>query len=492
MELSVNHELAECYRSQIRSDGVTEMNARNIILIWPYVDVAKHFMPMAFGYLKSNTDSSRFDISVINCTLLRMRSEDPRLKEELQKRKPDVVGVSSRSMFFDEALALFRLVKSVCPGTVTVYGGPHATCYAQKVMANSEIDFVFRGEAELAFQPFLEELEKTAPDFSSVPGLTYRETGGRVRSNEIAYIESLDSIRIPDYDLMNIQEYARQGLLYETPASVKLSAPVLLTRGCPYRCAYCSASIINGPVIRKHSIEYAVDWVEHLYCEKGVRWINVIDDNFTFDVCYAKDFCEAIIRRGFKDLRFGSPNGIRMERGSKELWTLMKKAGWERLLIAPESGSKRVLKLMRKKLDIELIPGIVDDIRSTGLEVTGLFMVGYPNETIEDIKETVALIRKTRFDFLSIGKFNPLPGTPVYDELVASGEIPDTFLPGSNGDVELRAYTPKDLAQFNFAWLILRENILLKLRHPGPLLRTKDPFGKLWKLARSTLAFMRK
>ena len=458
---------------------VVVMNIRNILLIWPYVDCDRHFMPMAFGYLKSNTDSSRFDISIVNCTLLGWKSDDPRLKAELIKRNPDVVGISSRSMFFQEVLALFRLVKSVTPQTITVYGGPHATCYAEKVMTNREIDFVFRGEAELSFSLFLEQLGKPVPDFSPVAGLGYREADGGLKLNQTAYAESLDTVRIPDYDAMEIREYARQGLLYETPASVSLSAPVMLTRGCPYRCAYCSAAIINGPVIRKHSIAYAVDWVTGLYRDKGVRWINVIDDNFTFDDRYARDFCEAVIKQGLRDLRFGSPNGIRLERGSKELWTLMKKAGWESLVVAPESGSKRVLRLMRKKLDPDIVPGIVDEIKSAGLMVRGFFIVGYPGETIEDIKETARLIRKTRFDSLSITQFQPLPGTPVFDDLVEKQEIEDNFLPRSYGDAEGRAYTPKELANFDFAWFIMKENMLLKLRHPGSLSRMANPLGKL-------------
>jgi hypothetical protein len=143
----------------------------------------------------------------------------------------------------------------------------------------------------------------------------------------------------------------------------------------------------------------------------------------------------------------------------------MKQAGWKSLIIAPESGSQRVLKLMKKHLDLSLVPPAVKDIKKAGLTVQGLFLIGYPGETLEDVKKTSEFIKKCRFNFIFLNVFQPLPGTPVYQELVAKGEIQDGLLP-NNYSEGTRSYVTKDLVGFNFPFFVLKTYVLLALRDP--------------------------
>jgi anaerobic magnesium-protoporphyrin IX monomethyl ester cyclase len=419
-------------------------------------------MPISLAYLIGNLDKTKYAVDVIDCVL--DEYDTKKIIRRILHFKPDVVGFSSWSVNFPESLETVKAVKKAMPQTPIIMGGPHATCYPDSVLRHPEIDFIFRGEAELAFPVFLEELNEKNPKWSKVPGLIYRTKGGRVRKNPHSLIQDLDEIKYPDYDAIRLEDYLKKG--YRLISSYKRNVPIITTRGCPYGCAYCSASIINGRVIRRHSLPYLIRFIHTLYDDKGIRSFSILDDNFTFDTTYAKDFCRSIIRLGLKKVEFCTTNGIRMQRGDKELWYLMKRAGWRIVIVAPESGSTRVLRLMRKGLSPRIVPKIVSQIKESGLRVTANFIIGFPGETPHDVDKTFALIKKANIDFANIHFFQPLPGTPIYDELVLRKEIPEDFIPG-NYEKGNTPYITGSLNGFNFSRFYYKVVIYTLLRNPS-------------------------
>ncbi|MCX6907767.1 MAG: radical SAM protein, partial [Verrucomicrobia bacterium] len=363
-----------------------------------------------------------------------------------------------------EGVRVLQRAKSAVPKAVTLMGGPHPTCYPDFTLEQTPaIDYLLTGEAELSFPVFADELQKKEPDWSKVRGLVWRDTNGKIAKTPIALEENLDLIEMPDYDATRLTEYIQRGYRYNT--AHKLNAPIWFTRGCPYRCGFCSAPKQNGRMVRSHTIDYMVRWVKKLYYEKNIRLFNIIDDGFTTDMKMAKEFCRTMIGLNLPGLRFSTPNGIRAQRTDPELLGLMKQAGWEFVCVAPESGSRRTLKRMNKGIDIDAFPAKVAEIKAAGLKVHGFFIVGYPGETIEDIAETSKLVRKCKFNLVFISNFQPLPGTPIYDELVQAGEIPNGLLPRNYSDGE-RVYTPSELKNFNFPFFVLKEYLWQALSQP--------------------------
>lgn len=436
----------------------------NVALIWPDGIDDRDCIPLSLAYLVSNADKEKYNIKIFDCVLKRMRSSSPVLEQEIVNFKPQIVGISSYSINFPIALEILKLVKSINPSTTTIMGGPHATCYPEKTLEHREVDFVFRGEGEIGFQQFLDQHFKEKPDWTNIPGLVFRNINGEYIDNGVAIIDCLDDVNIPEYDAIDLNGYFNKKM-YRPVARMRRTAPIVATRGCPYKCAFCAAPLINGKRVRRHSINYLTEWVKYLYSVKNVRCISIIDDNFTFDIEFAKLFCEEIIDMQFKNLRFETPNGIRMEKGNSELWTLMKRAGWRSLTIAPESGSKKTLNRMKKGLNPDIVPEVVSDIRKAGLKVHGFFIVGYPGENKEDIYQTVRLIKKTKFNSVNLFNFQPLPGTAIYNELVQNGEISSDFLP-QQYSLGRRTFTPVELKDFNFNKLIFKQQLLSALRNP--------------------------
>ncbi len=451
------------------------MSDLNIAMVWPKGFEFDQVMPLPLGYLKSNIDNERYDAKIFDCVLRDEDSKSVQLRSDLKEFNPDIVCVSCYSHTYEEALRILRLAKSINPRITTVIGGVHVTAYPDKTMENDTVDFLFRGEAELSFSVFLEELCKEKPDWSRVKGLTYREDSEGYVQNDMDGENCLDKIKIPDYEAIDLDAYISKGYRLNSPKD-KRNAPVWFTRGCPYRCQYCSAPMLNGKKVRVHTVEYMVEWVKYLYYRKNIRWISILDDNFTFHVKYAKEFCRAMIDLDLKDLCFGTPNGIRMERGDSELWSLMRQAGWRSVVIAPESGSEHTLGLMKKDLDLEALPRIVKDIRSSGLKVHAFFIVGYPGETLDDINQTAEIIRKIKFNWVGIHAFQPLPGTPIFDDLVKASELSDKFLPRNvlNGKI---VYKAKELRDFNLAKFSLKVYSRMMLADPSNIPYILTCFG---------------
>ena len=431
-----------------------------ISLIHPHGCAMNTFLPLSLAYLKSCLNDSEFDVKIIDCTLKDIPSESDEFKKILLDYNPNIVAVSTLSHTFQEALNVIKISKSILKNVITIIGGAHATTYYKETIKNKEIDYAFRGEGEESFPIFVRKVMNNE-DVSHLPGLVVKNND-EICENGIASIEDLDEVRLPDYDSIDLNEYYRQGYRYNTKESH--NAPIWLTRGCPYRCQFCAAPQLNGRIIRKHSVEYGIEWIKFLYYKKDVRWINIIDDNFTFHVKYAKEFCRAIIDLGLKDLKFSTPNGIRMQRGDSELWNLMKKSGWSNLVIAPESGSYNVLERMKKDLNLEKLPKIVDDIKSAGIGVKAFFIVGYPGETKTDLMDTRKFILKNNFDNILFNMYRPIPGTPIYDEQVADGSITSQFLP-TYAQINSNYLTPT-LKDVNLQLFLINTFLLFWLKKP--------------------------
>tara|TARA_B100001964_G_scaffold192152_1_gene214755 strand:+ start:4682 stop:6106 length:1425 start_codon:yes stop_codon:yes gene_type:complete len=434
----------------------------NIALVWPKGFMTNAVIPLSLGYLKSNINK-KHTVKIVDFSLDNISSNSPCLETMIKDFNPRIVGISCWSITYKEAISILEKVKLINKNILTAIGGVDATLRLNTIIKNKNIDFVFRGEADLSFPEFVEEVQKEKPDLSNISGLTYRSGNGGCINNEIVYEKGLDKIKIPDYDAIRLDDYIKRGYKYNTE-DIR-NAPIWVTRGCPYRCNFCSAPKQNGVRLRSHSIEYMVKWVKFLYYEKSIRTLNIIDDNFTLELNYAKEFCKAVIKLNLKDLHFATPNGIRIQRTDKELFYLMKQAGWQSITIAPESGSIKTLKRMKKEIDLKIVPDKIQEIKKTGLKVIGFFMVGYPGETEADLKVTAKFIRKCKFDFFFLFNFQPLPGTPIYDELVKSGEIPSDFLPGEYAYADLLCI-PKELKNFNFSLFRLKEYLYLAFTNP--------------------------
>ena len=243
----------------------------------------------------------------------------------------------------------------------------------------------------------LKELEK---DLKSQEGLFYR-------------YKHADDFGEPDWESINPASYPKKmphGMIYK---SLPL-APIITTRGCPYSCIYCSAPITAGKRMRYRDPIKVVDGIEMLIKKYGVKEIQIEDDNFTLKRKHVISVCEEIIKRKIK-IDWCLPNGVRIDKLDPEMLRLMKKSGCYQMSLGIESANQRILDMIKKRLNKDLVRNVVNEVKKAGIQAVGFFIVGFPTETKKEISETIDFACSLNLDRANFTKATPLPGTELYD-----------------------------------------------------------------------------
>ena len=389
----------------------------NILLISPKYDsyvVAPH---LGLGYLSSCLKKKGHNVKVLDG-----------LREEISYDPKDwnLVGVTAMSTYFPECCKIVEEAKSF--GLKTIIGGPHIICDPEQSLIDSKADYAAAGEGERTMSQLAAGIE---PEL--VEGLVYWKDGKPIRSNPNLqhlikekkmyttkignqsrdFQIDIDDFGEPDWSSIDPRSYTKtvpHGMIYK---SLPL-APIITTRGCPYSCIYCSAPITAGKRMRYRDPVKVVDGIEMLIKNFGVKEIQIEDDNFTLKRTHTVAICEEIIKRNIK-INWGLPNGVRIDKLDPDLLRLMKKSGCYQMSLGIESANQRILDLIKKRLNKDLVRKTVQDIKNAGIEAVGFFMIGFPTETKSEIKETIDFACSLELDRANFTKATPLPGTELYN-----------------------------------------------------------------------------
>jgi anaerobic magnesium-protoporphyrin IX monomethyl ester cyclase len=433
-----------------------------VLLIKPS-NLSDHIQPsLGLGYLATQIRSDH-EVRIVDCMKDRLPGEQ--IIPVLEEFKPDLIGSQCYSMDLPSLKGLLMAVKNFNKEVVTIVGGAHATAAPEQTadfLGSELLDFVFVGEGEIGFPRFLKEMETSQnTDFNLVPGLAWR-INGKLMINPSEQTEDLDSLGMPAWDLIKPETYpfSPHGVVCKNFPT----APVMATRGCPHRCTFCSTA---GKKLRKRSKGLLLEEIELLYHKHGIREFHMVDDNFTMDMNYAKSFLHDLINKNIK-ASWATPNGVRLDRLDRELIELMKEAGFYSISVGIESGSERMRKKIRKGTDIEKVRKDLKKVYDIGgIDITGFFMLGFPGETSEDIEKTLKFSRELPLHRATFHSFIPLPGTELWREMEANGELENVdwnryfFWAGAYVP---RGLTHKDLKKYHrkaFLLFYLRPRIIL-------------------------------
>ncbi|MFQ5414388.1 MAG: B12-binding domain-containing radical SAM protein [Phycisphaerae bacterium] len=398
-----------------------------VLLAKPY-NLSDHIQPsLGLGYLAAQL-RRHHDVDIYDC--IKEDASPARVAEVAEAYRADLVGIQAYTFDTPKVKAILRAVKARCPEMLTTVGGAHMT--ADPVAAMRDFgpvcDYGFSGEGELHFPAMLGAIESKSGAFGSIPGAVWRD-GDAVRHNAPALVPDLDALGLPALELLRPDTYpeSQQGAFYEKFPI----CPLITTRGCPYKCTFCAAPFLSGRTLRHHSVEYVCRLIGLLYHRYNIREFHIVDDNFTMDIDYAKSVMRAILEMGL-DISIAMPNGIRMDYLDDELIELMKAAGVYIVSVAVESGNDHILRAMKKGTNMARIRRDIARIRRHKVDVAGFFIVGYPGETVETIRNTIRFARELDIQRAQFMTFVPLPGAPAYEKLVASGEIEGVAWEDSN------------------------------------------------------------
>ena len=397
-------------------------NKVKILLVAPYKEsylgLAK-FPPLGLGYLATALRKEGYqDVTILDC--LRDDIDRSGYKDYIKKNKPDIVGINSWSLAVNQINEILGITKEIDARIVTIIGGPHPSAVPLEAMGFfSSADFGFKGEAEIGLPMLVNKLsDKEKIDFKEIPGLIWKENQNWT-INEQVFHKDLDDFDQLSWDLIKPQEYAQPGSI--TSGSV---APIITTRGCPYLCTFCSPHIIAGRKVRCRSSKNIIQEIKLLKEKYGMKKIAIMDENFTFFKNHALSLCGDLIKEKL-NMKFFLPNGIRLDTLDDKLLQLMRKAGFTTsVAVGIESGSERILKMIRKHLKKESVREKIKLMRKNGFRPIGYFILGFPTETREEMYETLKFAKELK---LSRAAFSPLlllPETDIYKQLEKNGQLP--------------------------------------------------------------------
>lgn len=347
------------------------------------------------------------DIKVMDCAGVNMNQDG--LKKELGSFEPDIVGITSMTVTFPSALQTALVTKSICPSALTVLGGPHVTVMDIDTISRfAYVDVVVRGEGE---QTFLELARCVArgEKFHEVAGITFRKDGEIVRTPDRPFIQNLDELPYPAYQLFPMDKYRFMG---------KKVLPIMTSRGCPFRCAFCLASKMSGKQIRERNPKNVAEELEWLISTQGADGFTFHDETFTCDKKRVFEIFEELRNRKI-DLPWDCTT--RVDQISKNLLSKMKEANCQMVGFGVESNSPTVLKAMKKGTTVEQNEMAVKWAREVGLSFGVFLIIGYLGETMTTLKQSLDFVRRAEPDDILISFATPYPNTEFYDQVKDAG-----------------------------------------------------------------------
>ena len=379
----------------------------SVLLIYPFFKPRRdrsvfRFPPLGISYIAASLQQAGHSVHLVDCTFLDKKEALNRALET----QAEVVGIYAMVSMLDECLWFARQLRPTC--RLLVAGGPLPTCDPEPFL--NDFDVVVRGEGEQTMLELLQAYEETS-ELDKIAGIVYRKLGDEpaksklVSTPERAFTKTLDRIPFPARALLPNESYIRYG---KKKYGYSITT-VMSTRGCPFRCEFCS-NVVFGGSYRERSPENVVDEIVEVLA-LGYDRISFTDDVFTMKKGRVVKVCQEIRRRG---LKFNWECLGRVDALDTPTALDMKAAGCTRIFFGIESGEERILKLMNKKISTEQARRGVEAAHNAGLQVGAFFIIGYPGDTNETVLKTLRFANSLPLDYLGLSMPYPLPGTDLY------------------------------------------------------------------------------
>jgi len=391
-----------------------------VFLSTPPGRTTEKWPPLGLLYIASNNREERQD-EVVLCDAFCADLGPEELLARIVAARPDVVGLNCSTHTFLDAIKALEGVHRALPDCKVILGGYHATFATESILRSYPfVDYIIRGEAERPLVKLLGHMEEGTPP-SDVEGISYLKDGALVE-RPICLIEDLDALPFPERKLLGDLKYGytHRGI----PLTFGKFTTISSSRGCSFRCTYCSCAAFSQRKWRPRSPANVVEELESIYAD-GYESCVFVDDNFTHDPGRAERICDLI--RG-RRIRMQLYCEGRVDSASKELMRRMKGAGFNVMYFGAESGSERTLEYYKKHITPEKTAKAIANAKGAGMLVVTSYIVGAPVEGEEDMRQTIDFIRNSRPHAVQVNILDCMIGTGLWDDLCARGLIgPDDW-----------------------------------------------------------------
>jgi len=315
------------------------------------------------------------------------------------------VGITTMTPTIGSAIKIAKGIKKNDNSRFIFMGGAHVTALPEKTLEDvPEIDTVVIGEGEITTAIVIERI-KNKKNLKNVLGIAYREDGKIVVNSLRPIIKNLDSLPIPAYHLLPINKYRPY-----PPHGKKLPYMAVMTsRGCPFRCTFCSKPV-HGKIYRAKSSKAIIEEIKYIKERYGIKELLFYDDTFTLSRERIIKLCDEMIKN---EINIPWSCETRVNLVDRELLSKMKSAGCYIISYGVESGNQEILNIIKKDISIEQVKNAFKITRDLGIIIVSYFMLGCPGDTEQTMKQTIEFAKELDANFTQFSICTPFPGTEI-------------------------------------------------------------------------------
>jgi anaerobic magnesium-protoporphyrin IX monomethyl ester cyclase len=373
------------------------------------------------------------EVEALDCRAL--ACDDDSMLDEVKRRRPDVVFFGSMIPAAGGAAQLNRFhaamkrIKETAPGTLTVGGGLMYTAVPQQIMtANPQLDFALVGvfgDNEYTLCELLAELEKSAPDFANIRGLSFRKGEEIVLTPARPLIENLDALPMPAYDLFPMDRYCGYSVIPNYNESVT-------SRGCEGACHFCYEWWLVDPrnprdftSHRTRGGKKVADEMELLSKQYGVKALTFMDDDFSSDRQKMVDLVEELEKKQLEMSWFCLSRAQNLIRDA-DLIPRLRKVGLYQVLIGIDGGTDEEIAEARKgpmKVGVKELKELIEFLRKNDISTIATYLNGFWEDDEAKIRQRAKAVDEIDPDIIMLQLLNPIPGSPIYKKAMKDGVI---------------------------------------------------------------------
>ena len=368
--------------------------------------------------------------------LIQIGQSDEEISNMIRDFNPSVLGISVLfSNLLDSAYNIFKLAKKVNSKIVTIIGGNHVSNavkdYEYNIVAklpqlqdtiteleDENLDYAVIGESDHAFLKIVNNLGENK-SITELPGVVKKIGEKKFIINHPERINDISDLHAPARHLVNMEGYFDIGAFHSAKSKSKRVLSVMCSRGCPEKCTFCTTPQMWGSKVRWRSIDNIISEIEDGIKNYNIGEIQFEDDALTANKKRLIELCSGLEKFG---LPWCTPNGVKVNyhlAGQTDMFKAMNDSGCYQITLACESGVQRVLdNIINKRLNVEQIKPAIENAKKCGMLVHTFWILGYPGETYEEINKTVEFAMNCGADSFSFAILSPLPGTPIYREVL--------------------------------------------------------------------------
>jgi anaerobic magnesium-protoporphyrin IX monomethyl ester cyclase len=414
--------------------------------------------PLGLAQLAGCLEQADIPVEILDANALEIGWKG--LGASIARTHPDLIGITVYTPYVPEVSRAVRVARQAAPQAVIVLGGPHVTFTAEETLQTMpQVDVVARGEGDQIIVDLVRALD-AGHGLECVPGISFRQDD-QIMENPAPPPLDLSALPIPAFHLMPMERY-------RFPSLGGPFATVIASRGCPFKCTFCSEWPFWRAGWRPHDPEMVVEQLDILVNRYGRKNIWFGDDCFNVDRDHVAAICEGILRRGI-DVNWYYQGRADLLVKYKDLLPLTRRAGNRMVQIGIEASSDEQRDELNKQLRTETVEEAVQLLRQNDIVCQGMMIVGLPTDSPRTCEQKVRLINQLDVDFPVFVIYTLFPGAPDYDEAIAEGwiELPADYARHDMAHVLMptKYMTPRQVYSYT-RWAFTSVYL-----HPGRLMR---------------------